>query len=70
MANPSPYWKNYTRSNYDVSCDSDSFVLLQMSQPSSQDSTDTQEIYSQGTFAEIWESLGRTFSNPENVIQG
>ncbi|CAB3976541.1 cellular tumor antigen p53-like isoform X5 [Paramuricea clavata] len=41
-----------------------------MSQPSSQDSTDTQEIYSQGSFEEIWDSLGRSFSNPEKMIQG
>ncbi|XP_028394003.1 tumor protein 63-like [Dendronephthya gigantea] len=39
-------------------------------EPSSQSSTDTQEIYSQGSFEEIWESLGRTFSNPDKVIQG
>ena len=39
-------------------------------EPSSQDSTDTQEIYSQGSFQEIWDSLGRTFSNPDKLIQG
>ena len=54
------------------SCYENNITLFQMSQPepSSQDSTDTQEIYSQDSFNEIWQSLGRTFSNPEKLIEG